>query len=180
MSDVLIRLQKSAKTLAAKNTATLNRAHLIALGVNALYLILRTLFFTRRLTPYILCNAPALLIQFFFERNSRPHHNPNGDLKRAGEDLDAKGLTEWMWDIVYWTWGNVALVAAFGDWCWWLYLLVPAYSVWLAFTTYTGVKQGFGGMGAETATEGGSVGQAGQSKRQAKLEKRGAQRVGYR
>nr|POF22274.1 srp-independent targeting protein 2 like [Quercus suber] len=172
--------QKSAKTLAAKNTASLNRAHLIALGVNVFYLLLRTLFFTRRLTPYVLCNAPALLIEFFFERNSRPHYSPNGDLKRAGEDLEAKGLTEWMWDIVYWSWGNLVVVAVLGDWAWWFYLVVPAYSAWLAFTTYAGVKQGFGGMGRASGVEGSASGQAGQSKRQAKMEKRGGQRVAYR
>ena len=46
------------------------------------------------------------------------------ELKRAGEDLDAKGLTEWMWDIVYWTWGVITLAAIFGKWAWYLAIAV--------------------------------------------------------
>jgi len=84
---------------------------------------------------------------------------------------------EWMWDVMYWTWICTALAAVTGySWVWWLYLAVPAYSGYLAFTMYTGVRQGLGGMDGGA---GGGAGQ-GQSKRQAKIEKRGGQRVQYR
>lgn len=56
-----------------------------------------------------------------FERNSRPKYNGK-ELKSAGDDLEAKGLTEWMWDVVYWTWGCVVLAALVGDWAWYLYV----------------------------------------------------------
>lgn len=56
---------------------------------------------------------------------------------------------------------------------------VPLYSVWLAYSTFTGAKNGLmgGGMPADSAQQGTA---GGQSKRQAKLEKRGGQRVQYR
>ena len=173
--------QKALKTLAAKNTATLNRTHLISLGVNAFWLLLRFLLFRRRLLPYVLITFSALFIEFWFERIARPTYTdtPNGkELKRAGEDLEAKGLTEWMWDIVYWTWGCIVVAAVLGDWAWWLYAVVPLYSAWLAFSTYTGVRQGMGGMMG--GGSGGGDGSGGQSKRQAKMEKRGGQKVAYR
>ena len=105
--------------MAQKNAQTLNRTHLIALGVNAFYLLLSLLIFRKRsLLKYFLLNGPALIFEFWFERVARPTYQ-DGELKRAGEDLEAKGLTEWMWDIEYWTWGNVVLVANLGDWAWW-------------------------------------------------------------
>ena len=80
-----------------------------------------------------------------------------------------------MWDVVYWTWGVIVLVAVVGDWAWWFYGAVPVYSGYLAFTTYTGVRQGMGGMLGEGGAAGG-----GQSKRQAKMEKKGGQKTVYR
>lgn len=93
--------------------------------------------------------------------------------------MGASGLTEYMWDILYWTWGCIGAVCMFGDRAWWLWIVVPLYSVWLAYTTLTGMRSGFAGMGgggdgSDQATA------AGESKRQKKLEKRGGQRTQYR
>ncbi|GIZ45208.1 hypothetical protein CKM354_000838800 [Cercospora kikuchii] len=171
--------KKALKTQAQSNAATLNRTHQISLGINALYLVLSLLVFRRRnLFLYFLFNAPALIIEFWFERIARPTY-VDGELKRAGEDLDAKGLTEFMWDVLYWTWGTVALVSLVGDYGWWVYAVVPLYSIWSAWTTYSGFKTGMGGMMPGGATEPAAT-QGGQSKRQAKLEKRGGQKVQYR
>ena len=147
------------------------------------FLLLRTILFQRRLLPFILLTLPALVIEFWFERIGRPTYSEgvNGkELKRAGEDLEAKGLTEWMWDVVYWTWGCTVFAALLGDRLWWLYLAVPLYSGYLAFATYSGVRQGFSGLGARAGAGGEAIGSGGQSKRQAKMEKRGGQRVQYR
>ncbi|KAH9826546.1 SRP-independent targeting protein 2 [Teratosphaeria destructans] len=174
--------QKATKTLAAKNTATLNRTHSISLGVYGLFFLLRLLLLHRSLWSFTFLTLPALVIEFYFERLSRPTLDPTTkDLKRAGEDLEAKGLTEWMWDVLYWTWGNVILVVLFGDRAWWLYLVVPGYSAYLAVSTYLGMRSGFGGLSAGAGGEGApGAGAAGQSKRQAKMEKRGGQQVRYR
>lgn len=50
---------------------------------------------------------------------------------------------------------------------------MPLYSVWLAYTTFTGMKSGLAGMG-------GTESAVAESKRQKKMEKRGGQRVQYR
>ena len=134
--------------------------------------------FTRiSLLKYVLLAAPGLVIEFWLERIGRPQFDANGSVRRTGEDLDAKGLTEYLWDVLYWTWGCIVLAAILGDWAWWTWIAIPAYSAWLAWTTYTGMRGGLGGLGggAETADtpEGGS-------KRQKKMEKRGGQKVVYR
>jgi hypothetical protein len=100
-------------------------------------------------------------------------------LRSAGENLDAKGLTEFLWDILYWTWGCIVFAAAFGDQAWWLYVIVPAYAVYLGYTTFVGAKQGMAGLAGQ-AEDGAQGASSGTSKRQAKMQKRGGQRVAYR
>lgn len=102
----------------------------------------------------------------------------DGNLRKAGEDLDAKGLTEFFWDVIYWTWINLIAVILVGNTAWWLYLIVPAYAGYTAFTTARGVRGMLGGMGGGGA-EGDAAPQA-QSKRQQKMEQRGGQKVRYR
>ena len=66
---------------------------------------------------------PALIIEFWLERIGRPSYVPQTtELRRSGEDLEAKGLTEYMWDVLYWSWGCVAVAAVLGDRAWWLWV----------------------------------------------------------
>ncbi|KEF52085.1 uncharacterized protein A1O9_11711 [Exophiala aquamarina CBS 119918] len=167
--------QKAAKTLAVRNTSRLKQTHLITLAIHGIFLLLRfTLRTSLSLKRYSFLSAPALLIEFYLEKLARPSYNPDGSLRRAGEDLDAQGLTEFMWDILYWTWINLVLVAILGNRAWWLYLAIPAYAVYAAVTTASGLKSSFAGLA------GGGAEPASQSKRQQKMEKRGGQRVAYR
>jgi len=88
-------------------------------------------------------------------------------------------MTEYMWDVLYWSWGCIAVASVFGDKAWWLWIVIPVYSAWLAYTTFGSVRQGMAGLAGQ-ATEGGAVGEGTGSKRQRKMEKRGGQRVQYR
>ncbi|KZF21689.1 hypothetical protein L228DRAFT_261832 [Xylona heveae TC161] len=176
--------QKAAKQLAARNAQLLKRTHLIALSLHGFFLLLRLVLFRSQstrstLTPYLLLSAPALLVEFWFERIGRPKYvtrpgSSTAELKNSGEDLEAKGLTEYLWDVLYWTWGCIAVAAVFGNRAWWLWIVIPLYSVWLAYTTFGGMKQGLGGLG------GADTGAQATSNRQKKMEKRGGQRVQYR
>ena len=75
---------------------------------------------------YILLSHPSWIIQFYLERIGRPSYAAStGELVRSGEDLEGKGLMTWMWDVVYWSWGTVALVGLFGDWAWWAWVSFP-------------------------------------------------------
>ena len=125
---------------------------------------------------YSLLAAPALGIEFWFESIARPKVDANGELRRAGEDLEAKGLVEYLHDVLYWTWGVTTLAALFGDRLWWLYVVVPLYSAWLAYSTFMGVRQGFAGLSGDSGDSSGAA----MSNRQRKMEKRGGQKVQYR
>ncbi|KAL2047335.1 hypothetical protein N7G274_001356 [Stereocaulon virgatum] len=176
--------QKAAKQLAARNITVLNRAHLISLGNNVFFLLLRLIIhrakYTRNtLTLYVLLSAPALAIELWLEKIGRPTYADNGELKRSGEDLEAKGLTEFMWDVLYWTWACIAAAALMGNKAWWMYAVVPLYSMWMASTMLLNMRKGMAGMAGGNG-EGEGSDSAGDSKRQKKLEKRGAQKVQYR
>ncbi|KAF7713107.1 Uncharacterized protein PECH_001880 [Penicillium ucsense] len=171
--------QKAAKTLATRNTAVLSRTHLMTAVLHLLFLVLHfTIGRPRSLKPYFLLAVPTLLIEFYLDRVGRPSYNADGSLRSAGEDLNATGLTEYMWDVLYWTEGCIAAVCIFNDRAWWLWAVVPVYSIYLAYTTVMGVKKGFAGMGGGSGADG-SEAQASMSKTQMKKEKKG-DRVKYR
>lgn len=157
----------------------MKQTHLITLVIHALFLLLAFTFRrSLRLTPYLTLCAPALGLEYWLDTIARPRYDEAGNLKRAGEDLDAPGLTEFFWDIIYWTWINLIAVVAFGNRGWWLYLVVPIYATYAAVTTASGLKGMLGGMAGAGGEGDGSV-QA-QSKRQQKMEKRGGQKMQYR
>lgn len=173
---MLTNLQKATKTLAASNTARLNQTLYITLGLHTLFWLLRLLFgsLTRRsLLLYVFLSGPQLLINFSFERASRPTIAANGSITRPGEDLSAAGLTEYLWDVTYWTYFCVFLAAVLGDKGWWAYVVIPVYSVYAAWTTYTRMRGGY-------QDAAGVPQPAAASKRSVKMEKRGGQKVSYR
>lgn len=170
----------AAKQLATRNTARLNQTHLITLGLHAFFLLARFTF--RRslsLYRYTLFCLPAIVIEAYLHVLATPSYDADGNIRSGGSDLGEKGLTEFMWDVLYWTWINMLLVVVLGNIGWWLYLVVPGYAIYSIVTTIGGVRgmlSGVGGAGAE-----GEGTAAGQSKRQQKMEKRGGQqRVAYR
>lgn len=128
---------------------------------------------------YITLSLPSFIIEFWFEKIGRPAYDQAGGVRRSGEDLDARGLTEWMWDVLYWNWGCVVGAALLGDWVWWGMGLTVVYSGYMAWRAYTGVRGGLGGMGIGADADGAGAG-AGESKRSKKREARGGQKVVYR
>jgi len=92
--------------------------------------------------------------------------------------MAAKGVTEYLWDIVYATWICLGLVGVLGEWAWWVGLVVPAYAVYLAWGLYKGFAGGSVPGMPQVPQQGEQ--QAGASKRQAKMEARGGQKVRYR
>lgn len=101
----------------------------------------------------------------------------NGEIRKSGEDMDAKGLTDFMWDVLYWTWACVAAAAFLGNKAWIMYAVVPIYSMWMASSMFMNMRQGMAGMTVQGDVAGEGVRE---SKRQKKLEKRGGQKIQYR
>lgn len=176
--------QKAAKQLAARNAAILYRTHLIALGINLSFALLRFLLFRASSTRttyllYFILASPAFAIEFWVEKIGRPVTAQNGDLQKPGADLEALGLMEYLWDVLYWSWACIVAATLFGNKAWWLWVVIPLYSLWLAYTTFGGMKQSMGAMmgqgpGSDVSNDGNT------SNRQKKLEKRGGQKVQYR
>ena len=73
---------------------------------------------------YFLTAGLAGWLQFQLESVGRPSFDDRGVLITAGSDLGQSGLTEYMFDILYLTWGIQLLVAFITTYAWWLYLLV--------------------------------------------------------
>ena len=166
-----------------RNTTILRRFHLISLVINVLYIFSRFLLFqssSSRVTylAYFLLSSPAIAVEFWLEKIARPTYGLNGELQKAGEDLEAKGLTEYMCDVLYWTWGTVFLATVFGDKAWWMWAVVPLYSIWLGYSTFGSVRQGMAGLTGQ-GFDRSDASYSGTSNRQKKIEKRG-QKVQYR
>ncbi|MCJ1430106.1 hypothetical protein MMC29_008021 [Sticta canariensis] len=176
--------QKAAKQLTARNAAILYRMHLISLGINVSFVLLRCILFrasSARTTYllYFILASPAFAIEFWLEKIGRPVTAQNGDIRKSGADLEAQGLMEYLWDVLYWSWTCIVAATLFGNNAWWLWAFIPLYSLWLAYTTFGGMKQSMGGMmGQGARSEESNNGNI--SNRQKKLEKRGGQKVQYR
>ncbi|KAI9831604.1 MAG: hypothetical protein M1826_003213 [Phylliscum demangeonii] len=183
--------QKAAKQTAHRNAAQLTRTHRITVFIHVSYLLSRLLrrsLARKPLLLYVLLSSPALAVEFWLERIGRPRYGVGAgpgaatagatELRKTGEDLEAKGVMEVLWDVVYWTWGCLALVTFFGDWAWWLWAAVPLYSLYRAYGALGGMRQGLG-LGLVGKEEQAPNGEPASSKRQKKVEKRG-QRVQYR
>ncbi|KAF8251349.1 hypothetical protein K440DRAFT_653172 [Wilcoxina mikolae CBS 423.85] len=165
---------KSSKSLARTNLATLQRTHLTTLSLHAIFILYRLFFRRGSITKYILLSLPSLLIEFYLDKLGRPRYHASGELRSPGEDLAAAGVTEYLWDIVYVTWIVLGLVGVLGEWAWWAGLIVPAYAAFLAWGLWKRMNGGsVPGMPEEQGEEG-------KSRRQAKMEGRGGQKVRYR
>lgn len=172
MATSLTVSQKATKSLATRNGAVLSRTHLISAALHLLFLVLHFVFQRpRSLKPYFFLAVPTLAIEYYLDRMGRPRYNEDGSLRSAGDDLNATGLTEYMWDVLYWTQGCIVAACLFNDRAWWLWAVIPLYSVYAAYTTIMGVKKGFAGMGGGDA---GQEADAPKSKTQLKKEKRGS------
>ncbi|CEH16037.1 Predicted membrane protein [Ceraceosorus bombacis] len=108
-------------------------------------------------------------------------------MARDGDDLKQTGLTAYMFDIIYVTWFVHVGTALFGSWVWWIWAVIPLYASYIAYSKLVvpfvlggrdplrGLFSAFAGSSGGTApvdqaaTEDNA---AGQSKRQAKLQKR--------
>ncbi|KAK9460785.1 uncharacterized protein V1516DRAFT_677645 [Lipomyces oligophaga] len=131
----------SSKKQAQANIEALKSLHISAAAINGLYLLSH--FLLRRpssIKPYIIFSLPAWIIEYQLERIGRPKFSSsNGSLISAGEDLTQAGLTEWLFDIVYVTMIIDILAVVFGrSWVWFLYLVIPAYGSYMAYSSFIG------------------------------------------
>lgn len=142
--------QKAKKDRAKSNAAALTSLHLGSLIVNVAFLLFYLIFRSRSLLTYVVMSLPSFACQFMLERAGRPHYDAQtGALRTSGEDLAAAGLTEYMFDVVWVTWGVSVLVILFGNKLWFLWAIVPAYGAYKGYGLLGSARQmaALGGMG---------------------------------
>ncbi|KAM5345448.1 hypothetical protein ACJ41O_011310 [Fusarium nematophilum] len=138
--------QKAKKDRAKSNAAALNNLHIGSLIVNALFLLAHFFFRARSLWLYGLLSAPSLICEYVLEISGRPKYDPSTRvLRTAGEDLSSPGLTEYMFDVIWVTWASAVLVILLGNKGWFLWVVVPAYGLYLG--------SGLLGMGRQKMAE---------------------------
>ncbi|KAH9482599.1 Transmembrane protein 208-like protein [Psilocybe cubensis] len=168
----------SGKRIANQNESTVKTLRLGMILPTLLSLVLRFLFRKSSLPPskgslaiYIVTFFPAFFLSNYLIKQGSPRRDPTtGTLISSGEDLSQPGVTEWCFDILYITWACQIGSGAFGEWFWWLYMIIPLYAVFKLWTSVISplvLGKGSGGP-AESTTEKEPVG----SKRQEKLRKR--------
>jgi hypothetical protein len=134
--------QKAKKDRAKSNSTALNNLHIGSLAVNLIFLLFRYFFKSRSLLLWFVLSVPSFLCEFTLERTGRPSFDPStGALRASGEDLAAPGLTEYMFDVIWVTWGTTVLVTLFGNWFWLLWAIVPAFGAYKGFGLLGAAKQ---------------------------------------
>ncbi|KAL1925010.1 uncharacterized protein VTP21DRAFT_4664 [Calcarisporiella thermophila] len=159
----------SAKKIAIKNKKTLENLQRGFLIVNAVYVLVRVIFFwssfsTRHWIGYLSTLGLSLFLYRQLYQMGNPTYASDGQLVRSGEDLSAEGLTAYIFDIIYITW-FVHLASILSDKFWYTYLAIPCYAVYKAWGYLSPFL--FGRSGADQGQ-----GEPAQSKRQQKLQKR--------
>jgi hypothetical protein len=129
LNELTCKANAAQKRLAASNVKTLLTHRYAALTINLLFILLR-LFLRRKSTTYtlyimyFLSASLAVWLQLQLEFVGRPKFDVRGGVVDPGSDLAQKGMTEYMFDVLYLTWGIQVLVATTTGWAWFLYLLV--------------------------------------------------------
>ncbi|KAJ6629233.1 hypothetical protein B0H10DRAFT_1988657 [Mycena sp. CBHHK59/15] len=128
----------SAKRIANQNEATVKTLKLGMIVPTIISLVLRLLLRRSSLPPskgslfiYIITFFPAFFLSNYLIKIGTTRRDPTtGTLISYGEDLHQPGVTEWCFDILYVTWACQIGSGAFGEWFWWLYMVIPVYAVY--------------------------------------------------
>ncbi|KAG7097185.1 hypothetical protein E1B28_004557 [Marasmius oreades] len=133
----------SAKRIASQNEATVKNIKLGMILPTIVSLLLRLLFRRDSLPPskgsltlYIVTFLPAFFLSNYLIKVGSTRRDPTtGTLISYGEDLNQPGVTEWCFDVLYVTWTCQVGSGAFGEWFWWLYMVIPLYAMYKLWTS---------------------------------------------
>ncbi|EPT02823.1 hypothetical protein FOMPIDRAFT_54770 [Fomitopsis schrenkii] len=168
----------SAKRTAQQNAETIKNMNLGMLLTGALSLMLRILLRKGTLSParisfwlLVLSYVPSIFLSRYLERIGSPKRDPTtGTLISSGEDLGRPGVIEYAFDVIYITWACQIGSGIFGEWFWFLYLIIPLYA---GYKLWAGViSPMFLGRSGGAATQEEAAPEKATSKRQEKLRKR--------
>ncbi|KAK2466494.1 hypothetical protein APHAL10511_002136 [Amanita phalloides] len=169
----------AAKRIANQNEAAVKTLKLGLFMPTIISLLLRLLLRRSSLPPsrgslavYIVTFFPAFFLSHYLIKIGTTRRDPTtGALISYGEDLNQPGVTEWCFDILYVTWACQIGSGLFGDWFWWLYMVIPLYAVFKMWVSIVSPLMLGQSKDKPTTTEGSSSEEP-MSKRQQKLRKR--------
>ncbi|CAG8505133.1 869_t:CDS:2 [Paraglomus occultum] len=152
------------KKLARENAKTLNNLFYQFLIFNIIYILVRIFYFYPTFTTwvavkYFTTTGITLYLGYQLLQFGTPRYQ-NGVLISPGNDLAAKGLTEYMFDVIYVTW-CIHMLSIVWEGAWWFYLIIPGYAIYKAWDVL--FRPYFGANANETP---------GLSKRQQKRQQR--------
>lgn len=125
--------QKAKKDRARANIESLKQLHIGTLTLNGLFILFNLIVKRRSLLAYLIFSIPCFVAQYILETTGRPKYDANHNLKSAGEDLAAVGLTEYMFDVIWITWLSLIAVITFGNWGWLVWSVVPVYGAYKGY-----------------------------------------------
>ncbi|KXN87899.1 hypothetical protein AN958_07908 [Leucoagaricus sp. SymC.cos] len=166
----------SAKRIAHQNEAAVKTLKLGMIVPTLISLVLRFLFRRSSLPPtktslalYVVTFFPSLFLSNYLIKIGTPRRDPTtGTLISYGEDLNQTGVTEWCFDILYITWACQIGSGAFGEWFWFLYMVIPLYAVFKLWSSAISPYL----QGRSLVPEDSQANNQPTSKRQEKLRKR--------
>lgn len=139
--------QKARKDRAKSNAEALKNLHIGTLIVNTLFVLSNLVFKRRSLLLYVVLSIPSFVCEFVLENTGRPRYDASTKaLKTSGEDLNASGLTEYMFDVIWVTWASVFFVIFFGNWAWLVWCIVPAYGAFKGYSLFGAARGMAAGM----------------------------------
>ncbi|KAF9247108.1 hypothetical protein BU15DRAFT_69948 [Melanogaster broomeanus] len=169
----------AAKRIAGQNEQTIRNLRFGMFVPTILSILLRLLFRRNSLPPskgslaiYVMTYLPALFLSRYLENIGTSRRDPTtGALISSGEDLSQPGVTEWCFDILYVTWACQVGSGGFGEWFWYLYLVIPLYAIFKIWSNFVGPM--LGRSPTDNSSSAGPSEKETLSKRQEKLRKRG-------
>ncbi|EGV63281.1 hypothetical protein CANTEDRAFT_106021 [Yamadazyma tenuis ATCC 10573] len=172
----------SSKKIAQTNKQKLYELHSISATV--VLLCAAIVWFFKRpssIKPFLFFQLPLIGCQYVIESSCRPKYKYDsvGDydkLVSSGHDMNQSGLTEYMTDVIYFTWIlDITVVALGSNKVWYLLLIIPGYAAF----KLSGFIKGFFPSKQQQPEQASLDPQKpeGKSKRQQKLEKNGRRKI---
>ncbi|KAG5887426.1 hypothetical protein JTB14_024625 [Gonioctena quinquepunctata] len=126
---------KGAKQIVEENVATLNFYRNMAIGANALSLMILVFYFNAiSILLYVFSSAIYIGSYQFMAYMAKAKYSETGQLIDSGVDLNMEGgIAEHVKDIIILTAGCQILSALISNHFWWLWLLAPARGGWIAW-----------------------------------------------
>ncbi|KAJ2961333.1 hypothetical protein NQZ79_g3389 [Umbelopsis isabellina] len=161
----------SSKKIASANVKTLANLRMGFFAVNCFYVLWRGLLYWKTfsfstLLAYALTSGLTFYLYTVLKNAGSPRYNVDGSIQSGGDDLNAEGLTAYMFDIIYITWFVHITTAVISGKFWYTYIVIPAYA---AFKLWPYIAPYLKGSSNEQSAEPSGPQK---SKRQTKMEER--------